>query len=162
MATRSLTALHPTVHRLCNRHITACQQSGIDLLVTCTLRSGDEQNALYAQGRQPLDVVNGLRTVLGLAPITEKENSRTVTDARGGYSFHQYGLAYDVVPLESGKPAWDEHAGIWSRVGAIGEQCGLEWAGKWVHRTEYPHFQWSGGLSLANLLAGRMPAEGQV
>ncbi|EGF93763.1 M15C subfamily peptidase [Asticcacaulis biprosthecium C19] len=40
-------------------------------------------------------------------------------------------------------------------MGAIGKAQGLEWAGDWRRFREYPHFQYSGGLSIADFQAGR-------
>lgn len=144
MTSRNLYDLHPDVMPLCVRFIAACREHGIDILVTCTYRSMAEQDALYAKGRT--------------AP------GRIVTNARGGYSLHNVTLAdgtpaaraFDVVPLRAGKPVWgtsgdgiDDNPAdddkddleLWQRVGAIGEACGLEWAGRWRTFREFPHFQ---------------------
>lgn len=88
-----------------------------------------------------------------------------VTNAKGGQSYHNYRLAFDVVPLINGKPLWSTSINdmpIWQRVGAIGKGCGLEWAGDWVSFREYPHFQATGGLSLVDLQAGKIPFAGKV
>ena len=53
-----------------------------------TLRTFDEQNALYAQGRTKLFDASGKR--LGV-----------VTKAKGGQSIHQYGIAFDIVLLKA-------------------------------------------------------------
>lgn len=123
---------------MCVDHITQCRKAGIDLLVTCTLRDAEAQNVLYAQGR-----------------TTKGE---VVTNAIGGDSLHQYRVAYDAVPCRAGKPIWGtkgEDGKIWQRVGLIGEDCGLEWAGTWIKFREFPHFQYTHGLSLADFKAGK-------
>jgi len=33
----------------------------------------------------------------------------------------------------------------------------LAWAGHWKTFKEFPHFQWTGGLKIADLQAGRRP-----
>lgn len=119
-------------------HIHACKAIGIELLVTSTYRDNASQNALYAQGRS--------------APGT------IVTNARGGQSLHNYRVAYDVVPLRNGKPIWGTRGAdrdIWQKVGELGEAQGLEWAGRWERFREYPHFQYLGGLTLADFQAGK-------
>ena len=93
---------------------------GIDLLVTSTYRDNASQAALFAQGR----------TTPG----------KIVTNAPAGKSFHNYRCAVDVVPLVNGKAVWDDNA-LWQRIGAIGESCGLEWAGRWKSFREMPHFE---------------------
>lgn len=118
--------------------IHACKEVGIDLLVTCTLRDAEAQDALYAQGRT--------------------EPGRKVTNARGGSSCHQYGVALDVVPMRNGKPVWTTSGAdgvLWRRIGEIGESCGLEWAGRWATFPEFPHFQFTNGLSIADFKAGK-------
>ena len=65
---------------------------------------------------------------------------------------------FDVVPLRNGKPVWGttgEDLKLWQRIGEIGKSCGLEWAGDWRTFREFPHFQFTGGLSLADFQAGR-------
>lgn len=134
---RSLEDLHPIVAAKARAHIAACKAEGIDLLVTCTYRDPAEQARLYAQGRT--------------AP------GRIVTNARPGQSFHEYRIAYDVVPLRAGKPVWGtagEDGKLWQRVGELGEAQGLEWAGRWPRFREYPHFQFRGGFTLAHFQAG--------
>lgn len=135
---RKLEDLHPLVQAKARLMIERCRQAGIDLLVTSTYRDFESQDALYAQGR----------TVPG----------QKVTNARAGQSFHNYRVAFDVVPVVNGKPVWSTSGAsgqLWQQVGAIGKSCGLEWAGDWKTFREYPHFQYTGGLKLADLQAGR-------
>lgn len=137
ISSRRLEDLHPVVQKMANAHITACSQAGIHLLITSTFRDHASQDALYAQGRT--------------AP------GRKVTNARGGQSFHNYRVAYDVVPLRNGKPVWST-AGLdgelWKEVGRLGESVGLEWAGRWIKFREFPHFQFTGGKPLSHFQAG--------
>ena len=121
---RKLTDLHPAMQPFATKFLAACRAEGIDLLVTCTLRSNEEQAALYAQGRT--------------------KPGKVVTNAKPGQSMHNHGLAIDVVPLRAGKPVWGtagEDGKLWKRIGEIGEKGGLEWAGRWTTMREYPHFQ---------------------
>jgi peptidoglycan L-alanyl-D-glutamate endopeptidase CwlK len=132
MTSRSLFDLHPDVRDMAAAHIAACKAQGIDLLVTSTYRSTAEQNALYAQGRT--------------------KPGKKVTNAKGGQSFHNHRLAYDVVPLRNGKPVWGttgEDGKLWQRVGELGEGAGLEWAGRWTKFKEFPHFQYTSGKPLS-------------
>lgn len=131
---RDLSDLLPVVRERAQKFIQLAHAAGIDLLVTSTYRDNDSQNALYAQGRT--------------AP------GRIVTNARAGQSWHNYRCALDVVPLVNGKPAWNAKDEVWQTVGKLGKQAGLEWAGDWKKFKEYPHFQYTGGMTLAQLQAG--------
>jgi len=128
MSSRKLTDLHPQMQPLVTRFLANARAAGIDLLVTCTYRSNEEQTALYAIGRT--------------------KPGRIVTRAKAGQSKHNHtlnnkpaALAVDVVPLRDGKPIWSASDPVWKQVGEIGEKVGLEWAGRWTTFREYPHFQ---------------------
>jgi peptidoglycan L-alanyl-D-glutamate endopeptidase CwlK len=130
---RSLDDLIPPAKQRVLLFIEAAKSKGIDLLVTSTYRDNDSQAALFAQGR----------TLPG----------KVVTNARPGESFHNWRCAVDVVPLVNGKAIWDDNA-LWLKIGIIGESCGLQWAGRWTTFKEMPHFQYTGGLTIAQLNQG--------
>lgn len=135
---RNIDDLHPKVAGLCRKFLERCKSAGVDVLVTSTFRDHESQSALYAQGRT--------------AP------GRIVTNARAGQSWHNWRVAFDVVPLRAGKPVWGttgHDAILWGKVGQIGEELGLEWAGRWKTFPEFPHFQFTGGLTLADFRAGK-------
>ena len=134
ITSRNLTDLHPKVKKLAQAFKDACKAQGIEILIYCTYRDNEAQNALYAQGR----------TVKG----------KIITNAKGGDSFHNYRLAFDFVPTIGGKPLWNDSA-MYKRCGAIAKSVGLEWAGDWVSLKETAHCQHSGGLSLKDLRAGK-------
>jgi peptidoglycan L-alanyl-D-glutamate endopeptidase CwlK len=158
MASRTLTDLLRPAYERAERFVVACERAGIVVVVYCTYRSLEEQAALYAQSRETLAGVNALRFAAGLTPINDAANRQKVTDARPGESLHNYRLAFDCVVLQAGKPAWDGNAPIWTVVGEIGEAAGLAWAGRWRGKLrEVGHFQYSGGLTLAQLQAGLVP-----
>lgn len=134
---RKLDDLLPIVATKARALLSAAKRDGIELLVTSTYRDAECQDALYAQGR----------TTPG----------RRVTNAKGGQSWHQYRVAFDIVPLVAGKAIWDDRR-IWTRIGELGESVGLEWAGRWKSFPESPHFQFTGGLTMAQLKQGKQPA----
>lgn len=124
----------------------------IDILVTCTRRDSQTQDQLYAHGRTRLEL-----EAAGLAHVAPQPGP-IVTNAKGGDSFHNYGCAFDVVPVRNGKPVWSTQGAdgdLWQRIGAIGERCELEWAGRWAGRLrEEAHFQYTRNLTLAQFKAG--------
>lgn len=124
MASRKIEDLHPALQPLAKTFLERAKAAGFDLLVTCTFRSMQEQEALYAQGRT--------------AP------GKRVTNAKPGDSAHNYGLALDIVPMHGGKPVWNTSGAdgeLWAKVGRIGQSAGLEWGGAWQSFKDCPHFQ---------------------
>lgn len=107
---------------------------------TSTLRTFAEQDAIYSEGRTK--------------PGTIK------TNAKSGFSYHNYGLAIDIVLIIDGKTAsWDMKTDFdkdgksdWMEVVAIFKQYGFEWGGDWRF-FDGPHFQKTFGKSIRELLA---------
>ena len=137
ISSRSIDELDPRVAMKCQNFIAVCKDAGIDVLITSTYRDHESQDALYAQGRT--------------AP------GKVVTNAKGGQSFHNYRLAFDFCPIVNGKPQWSDLP-TFKRCGDIGASLGLEWAGNWKGNfREYAHLQWTNGLTLKDLQAGKRP-----
>lgn len=70
------------------------------------------------------------------------------TNAGGGYSYHQYGLAVDIIWMtENGQPSWTpSKPQFWDRVGALGLSFGFsEWGGNWSSLRDYPHLEYHPG-----------------
>lgn len=135
---RKIEDLHERVQPMAREFIEKCSAAGTDVLITSTYRDHASQAALYAQGRT--------------AP------GSIVTNAKAGQSFHNWRVAFDVVPLRAGKPVWSTSGSdgeLWKRVGAIGESCGLEWGGRWKGFIDLPHFQFTDGLTIADFNVGR-------
>lgn len=149
---RKLDDLHPTVRAMAielEKRVEA--ELGVDLVFTSTLRDDEAQDSLYAIGR----------TVKGSGVTAKKPMGNVVTNAKAGYSWHNYRLAFDVVPVRHGKPVWGtngEDGKLWKRIGEIGKEIGLEWAGDWKTFKETAHFQYTQGLTLAQLRSGMMIA----
>ena len=107
------------------------------------LRTFEDQDELYAQGRT--------------------KPGQIVTNARGGESLHNFGLAADfVLDSQVEKPgiqwSWEirsdlnaDHRGDWLQMGEIAESCGLEWGGRWKRFPDLPHVQNRYGLTLAEI-----------
>ncbi len=141
---RDLKDLIPVVAAKCAAFVSACKEQGIDILITSTLRDNESQAALYAQGR----------TAIGRNPRLEKPLGDTVTNAKAGESYHNYGCAFDFVPMVNGKAHWDDLR-TFSKCGVIAESLGLVWAGRWKNFKELAHCQYTGGLTLQDLKNGK-------
>lgn len=109
------------------------------------LRTFKEQDELFAQGR----------TIKG----------KIVTNAKGGLSYHNYGLAVDIVLLKDTNKdetfetaSWETNIDFdgdgvadWMEIVSIFKSYGWEWGGDWNFK-DMPHFQKSFGLKCSDLL----------
>ena len=138
---RIVAKLHPAVQPKFESFIRAAKymahESGYDVKAISGLRTWDAQDALYAKGR----------TTPG----------PKVTNAKAGFSNHNFGLAIDIgVFSKDGKKYHGEHP-IYTELGPLGESLGLEWGGRWKFRDE-PHYQfrpaWAADISEREMLTG--------
>ncbi|MFO1152417.1 MAG: M15 family metallopeptidase [Rhodospirillales bacterium] len=137
MGSRRLEDLNPIVEKMARALLVAAEHEGIQLLVTSTLRTYEEQAEIYAQGRT--------------------RPGKRVTNARPGYSWHNFGLAFDVVPLVGGKPVWN--SSCWSRIGVLGRGIGLIWGGDFCALKDLAHFEYHPQLDLAEARRRRTAGE---
>lgn len=95
-------------------------------------------------------VYQGYRSKEEQAEIISKNPS--ATKAKPGFSFHNYGLAVDVLFYDSkGQPSWDEK-NEWSGLGVLGKETGLEWGGDWAMQDKV-HFQYPPQTSIHKIRA---------
>jgi LAS superfamily LD-carboxypeptidase LdcB len=108
-------------------------QLNTKLRITQGYRSFEEQDKLYNQSR------------------TTPPTGPWVTNAKGGQSYHNYGLAIDVVVMDNNKPNWNKP--ISKDIANIASTQGFEWGGNWKPpATDYPHFQVTFGETWQSLL----------
>lgn len=151
-----LSQLHPDLQPRAQRVVETCRRDGVELLIYCGMRSPADQARLWRQSRTKEEILAkaqkyrdrgypGLARVLldvGPQPV---EVGRHVTMAAPGESWHQYGEAFDAVPMLAGRPQWDTKAEAWRIYGAAVQAAGLVWAGMWDEFREYPHAQLRAG-----------------
>lgn len=111
-----IATLHPTVQPYMRVLVRRAEAAGIQIRLTSGTRTYAEQDALYAQGRT--------------AP------GKKVTNARGGYSSHNFGIAADFTIFDGNAPVWESPD--YAKVGRIAEDIGLSWGGRWSSPDE-PH-----------------------
>jgi peptidoglycan LD-endopeptidase CwlK len=104
--------LHPAIRDKVRQFIMNMQSQGINLRIppTGTIRSFEEQAQLYAQGR----------TMPG----------NIVTNADAGQSYHNYGLAFDVVEIDNLGQALYENDN-WPLIREVGQMYGFDVIGMW-------------------------------
>ena len=119
--------LKPAVQRGAEAIIIEMAQLGHPVRITQGLRSIAEQNRLFNQGRTTPGAI--------------------VTNARGGQSFHNYGVAVDFVFVREG---YNASQSLWELLGKVGEARGFEWGGRWTTFLDRPHFELRMGYTLSH------------
>nr|WP_274521058.1 M15 family metallopeptidase [Neobacillus niacini] len=144
------TELHPIVKERSTQLIQQSAAKGIVIVITDDFRSVEDQDRLFEKGR----------TVAG----------NIVTNAKGGESYHNFGLAIDfAIKTPSENVIWDmQYDGNlngkadWNEVVELAKALGFEWGGDWTQFKDYPHLQMSFGLTLADLQNGKRPAKSSL
>lgn len=126
--------INPEVCRLVNKLYGLMNEQGLRIKIVSGYRSYAEQDKLYAKGRT--------------------RPGRKVTNAKGGYSWHNFGLAVDFTFADP-KNATDLN---WNKLGKAGTSLGLEWGGTFRTIIDKPHFQLTRGLKLID--ARRLARDG--
>lgn len=117
------------------------EEDGWYPLIAQGYRSIEEQGAIYAQGRESLDVVNSLRKAAGLNPIDNKENKLTVTKAKAGKSLHNFRRAVDLVQYRDGQPADWNNKEFYEAAWYYLEALGWKWGNHFKSFKDIPHFE---------------------
>lgn len=123
--------LHPKVRADFQAFIEECeQQFDLTIRIVSAYRSMEEQEKIYAQGRT--------------AP------GEVVTKAIPGSSYHQYGLAADIVPLSvSGGLNYNYDQSKWLN---IASQWNITWGGSWTGFKDLDHWEEKCGHNWRDLL----------
>ncbi|MDQ0192531.1 M15 family metallopeptidase [Paenibacillus wynnii] len=146
-----LKGLNPALMAYTKELIQQCYFKDVPIIITQGLRTIAEQNALYAQGRSKP------------GPI--------VTYARGGTSYHNYGLAVDFALLlpDGNTVSWNmsrdldqDRKADWQEVVTVAKQLGFEWGGDWTSFKDNSHLQITFGLTINLLRTGKRPTAQQV
>lgn len=123
---RGIEKLHPDLQKLIPKFLEECKKQGLDVLITETLRTQAEQEALYAKGR----------TVAG----------KIVTNCRGFQSPHVWGVSFDFCRNVKGRE-YDNSDQFFNKVGKIaktifdGTEYDLFWGGDFKSFVDMPHIE---------------------
>ena len=146
-----LSGLLPVVRLAAERLIDRCYVRGVPIVITQGLRTIAEQDALFAQGRT--------------------KPGAKVTNARGGYSNHNFGVAIDFALLlpDGRSVSWDmkrdgdgDGRADWMEVVEEAKRLGFSWGGDWKSFVDNPHLEMTFGLTTAQYRAGKRPTQAQV
>jgi peptidoglycan L-alanyl-D-glutamate endopeptidase CwlK len=138
-SSKNVATLHLKVQQVFKNWIAECQimaaAHGYEYKAISGNRTWDEQAKIYAQGRT--------------------SPGKIVTNAKPGYSNHNYGIAVDMGVFKSGKyldelkPA--EAEAFHSKAAIIADKYNIEWGGNWKSFKDYPHFEYKTGKTLSQL-----------
>lgn len=114
-------------------------------------------NSVILTGNAKLRITHGLRT-FAEQDILYKQRPK-VTNAKGGNSIHNYGLAVDIVLIIDNKIAsWDvkkdfdkDAQSDWMEVVQTFKKAGYLWGGDWRTFKDMPHFEKTKGLTLQQI-----------
>jgi len=115
----NIQTLLPPAQRKAREFMKAVQDAGITVKIISGTRTFAEQDKLYRKGRD----LPGPK----------------VTNARGGQSNHNFGVAWDIGVFQSGQ--YLDESPLYRQVGDIGKGLGFEWGGDWRSFPDEPHFQ---------------------
>lgn len=115
--------LNPVMQDKVKAFMEALENKGLQPRITQGLRTIAEQDALYAQGRT--------------------KPGKIVTNAKGGTSWHNYGVAIDIAFVNADGSI---NFNVSDEIGVLGEAMGFEWGHRWARWgiDDRPHFQLTG------------------
>ena len=122
---------------------------------------------VYEQHQIKLRIVQGYRTYREQDELYAKGRTMPgskVTNAKGGQSNHNFGLAIDVFPIwQDGRIHMEDDAEnirLLKLIAHVGIEEGLAWGGNWRKFKDYPHFELKVGKNMAQLRAAVKAAGG--
>lgn len=123
-ANRDWSRMNPAFVQTVLRVMAAMKARGFSMVLLEGYRSPERQDALAAQGNH-------------------------VTQAKGGQSKHQYGLAVDLAPIRDGKVVISERdpwaMQAYQALGEESQAAGLTWGGNWSFK-DFGHIEQTGSL----------------
>ncbi len=134
--------LHPIIRQSVTDAIIKLEEKdGVKIRIVQGLRTFKEQDDLYAQGRT--------------------KPGKKITNAKGGQSWHNYGLAIDFCLLHSdGSISWSLYEDLdndkvadWEEVVSEFKRRGFSWGGDWKSFKDNPHLEKTFDLKIADALA---------
>lgn len=138
MGSTSLEDLTPDTRRVAERFIDLAKARNIEVKVVSTLRTCDDQNAIYAQGRT--------------AP------GSVVTMASGCSSWHTWGRAFDVLIQDEIGLVTDGADHRYDELGDIGKSLGMIWGGDFSWGRDAGHFEYHPGLKIEDVCPDDAPS----
>ena len=122
--------LHPSIRKDAINLLNSLEEEGLNVVMTDGLRTTAEQNAIPSAN----------------------------TRVKGGYSFHNYGLAFDIYFENATNRGARFDLSMTERVAQIAADHGFSWGGDWRTFKDLPHFERSWGYKASEYM--KMPLRG--
>lgn len=137
----AIATLHRKLQPIARQLVKLAADNDLTIKILSGTRTYAEQDALYHQGN--------------------------VTKARGGYSNHNFGVAFDTGIFVNGKYIDDEYEKkrfsgaemerLYTKLAVLGKSLGLSWGGDWKNFQDQPHFElhppWAAHMEESQMLA---------
>lgn len=117
---------------------------GIYVRLTDWLRTFAEQDILFGYSREDHELA-----AKGLDPNLAQPSKPWKTNAIGGQSYHNYGLAGDICEIKKGKALYD--TADWKTISKVFKKYGFAWMYD-IMKKDKPHFQMTFGYTYRELL----------
>jgi peptidoglycan L-alanyl-D-glutamate endopeptidase CwlK len=138
-SSKNVATLHSKVQQVFKNWIAECQimaaAHGYEYKAISGNRTWEEQAKIYAQGRT--------------------SPGKIVTNAKPGYSNHNFGIAVDMGVFKNGKYLDEfnpsESEAFHKKAAIIADKYNIEWGGNWKSFKDYPHFEYKTGKTLTQM-----------
>jgi len=133
----AIQTLVPEMQPIARKHIEMSSAANVDLVITFGFRSVAQQNDIWAQGHT--------------------KPGKIVTNAKGGYSWHNFARAYDVAVVTADGKEFDwkydsdeDHDGTsdYKEIIDIARKLGLGCGADFKNLFDFGHFEYHPGLTL--------------
>jgi len=131
----NLITLAPKVQVLARRFLKLCKEAKLDVRILSGTRTYAEQEALYRKGRYG---------------STEKK----VTNARGGQSNHNFGIAWDIGVFQDGKYLTTIKPYKDIALLTMPQLPEMAWGGDWKSFPDFPHYEHKAVVEGVSLVRG--------
>ncbi|MFQ5466054.1 MAG: M15 family metallopeptidase, partial [Thermodesulfobacteriota bacterium] len=130
---KNIRTLLLTAQREARAYMNRVLDAGINVKIISGTRTYAEQNGLFRRGR------------FG-------NPGPKVTNARGGGSNHNFGIAWDI-GIFTGAGGYVTEGAAYDRAAKAGAADSLEWGGGWTSFVDRPHYQLNVGLPMKTIRA---------
>lgn len=121
---KAIFTLHPKAQKTARQFLKRLRDAGINARIISGTRTYEKQNEIF-------------------------NNGRNVTGAKGGQSFHNFGIAWDI-GIFTNDGEYLKESPLYDKAAQVGLTADLEWGGNWINFRDRPHYQLHINIDLSN------------